>query len=101
MEVYCGQYYQNIFSWAKYKIFMGKHKISMSKNHMFRSQHVFIVKTHYALANIFSWAKYNIFMGKAPSFHGKTELHVITHLIGVVLSFSVCQKWVGREKGLH
>ena len=25
MAVYCGQYYQNIFSWAKYKIFMGKH----------------------------------------------------------------------------
>ena len=80
---------------------MGKHKFQWPNCTFSFSAHVFIVKTHYALANIFSWAKYNIFMGKAhASFHGQTELHVITCLIGVVLSFSLRRKWVGLEKGL-
>ena len=83
---------------GKVQNFHGETKISMPKTARFC--YVFIVKTRFALANIFSWAKYNIFMGKAQSFHEQTELRVITHLVGVVLSCSLRRKWVGREKGL-
>ena len=67
MEVYCGQYYQNIFSWAKYKIFKGKHKFQWPKTARFHSQHVFIVKTCYVLANIF--------MGKVQHFHWQSTTY--------------------------
>ena len=106
--LYCGQYYQNTFSWAKYKIFMGKHKFQWPTTARFRSQHMFSLSKYVTLwqtyfhgqSATFSWAKYNIFMGKAQSFHGQTELRVITRLVGVVLSCSLRRKWVGREKGL-
>ena len=94
MAVYCGQYYQNIFSWANTNFNYQNRTFSFSA-------HVFIVKTRYALANIFSWAKYDIFMGKAQSFHGQTELRVITRLVGVVLSCSLHRKWVEREKAQY
>ena len=77
MAVYCGQYYQNIFSWAKYEIFMGKHKFQWPKSqHMFSwsiyvtprvHSNVLLVtlwQTHFhGQSATFSWAKY-AFMGK-------------------------------------
>ena len=43
MEVYCGQYYQNVFSYGKVQNFQGQTQISMAKTARFRSQQVFIV----------------------------------------------------------
>ena len=59
----------SIFSWAKYNIFMGKHKFQWSKPHVFILSTCFMVKIRYALANIF--------MGKV-CFRRQTELCVIT-----------------------
>ena len=72
MAVYCGQYYQNIFSWAKYKIFMGKHKFQWPKTARLRSQHVFSLSKHVILwqtyfhgqSATFSSAKHQSFMDK-------------------------------------
>ena len=72
MEVYCRQYYQDTFSWAKYKIFMGKHKFQWPTTARFRSQHMFSLSKYVTLwqtyfhgqSATFSWAKHNVFMGK-------------------------------------
>ena len=68
---------------------MGKHKFQWPTTARIRSQHVFIVKIHYALANIFSWAKCNIFMGKVQHFHAQTELRVITAHVRAALPASI------------
>ena len=80
MAVYCGQYYQNIFPWAKYKIFMGKHEFQWPTTARFRSEHMFSLSKYVTLwqtyfhgqSATFSWAKCNIFMGKVQRFHGQT-----------------------------
>ena len=75
MEVYCRQYYQNMFSWGKY-IFMSKHTFQWPKPHVFVLSTCFHGQNTMALANIFSRAKYcyNIFMGKAVQrSHGQTK----------------------------
>ena len=103
MEVYCRQYYQNTFSWANTN-FNGQKPHVFVLSTFSLSKDIMLWQTYFhGQSATFSWAKYNIFMGKAQSFHGQTELRVITRLVGVVhvvLSCSLRRKWVGREKGL-
>ena len=40
------------------------------------------------------------FNGQSTKFSWTNRLYNITRLVGVVLSFSLRRKWVGREKGL-
>ena len=69
------------FSWAKYKIFIGKHKFQLPK------PHVFVLSTCFHCQNALRFGKH-IFMGKvrhfhgqAQSFHGQTELRAPTMLV--------------------
>ena len=62
MAVYCGQYYQNIFSWTKYKIFVAKHKFQWPK------PHVFVLSTCFHCQNTLRFGKH-IFMGKVQHFY--------------------------------
>ena len=64
MEVYCGQYYQNIFSWANTNFNNQKMRVFFLSLCFHCQNTLHLGKHFHGQSATFSWAKHNIFMGK-------------------------------------